>query len=208
MILTQCPACKTLFHLTSDEQQACGGTVRCGACGNVFQADIYRIAEPPVVVAAARRRRWPARTGVAILTLALGAQLTFWLRAPLARVAFLHPVVSAVCRQWRCGLPHPRAVRAFRFAHLQVVRGTRAGTLYIRAQLVNTASFSQSLPLLVVTLLGRHATVLVRRHYPPTIYLRTRRSRLAAHHAAVVFLHLQGPASATGYRLALYPRRG
>lgn len=207
MMLTQCPACRTLFRLTGDEQAACGGTVRCGACGSVFQADIYRLDVDTPKVTQTVRRRWPAPTVAGLLTLTLAAQMVFWLRVPLARTAFLHPVATAICRRVSCALPHPLAVRAFRFARLQVTRGAPGGPLDIRATLVNGAAYAQSLPLLVVSLLGPHATRLARHTYPPARYLRHPRTRLGAHRSARVFLRLQKEAAATGYRLTLYPRR-
>jgi predicted Zn finger-like uncharacterized protein len=55
--LTQCPACGTLFKVVSDQLRVSDGWVRCGSCGEAFEARKYFAAalaasETPVVDAA------------------------------------------------------------------------------------------------------------------------------------------------------------
>jgi predicted Zn finger-like uncharacterized protein len=43
-VFTQCPKCETVFRLSAGALRAAGGQVRCGRCGNVFNA-LERLAE-------------------------------------------------------------------------------------------------------------------------------------------------------------------
>ncbi len=45
-MFTQCPQCETVFRLSADALGAAGGQVRCGRCGEVFDA-LKRLAEEP-----------------------------------------------------------------------------------------------------------------------------------------------------------------
>jgi predicted Zn finger-like uncharacterized protein len=45
-VFTQCPQCETVFRLSADVLGAAGGQVRCGRCGEVFDA-LKRLAEEP-----------------------------------------------------------------------------------------------------------------------------------------------------------------
>lgn len=40
-LLTQCPACKTLFRVVQDQLRVSQGWVRCGQCSEVFQGNLY-----------------------------------------------------------------------------------------------------------------------------------------------------------------------
>ncbi len=44
---TQCPKCRTVFHVTLEQLQTRDGVVRCGQCTHVFQADQHLYAEIP-----------------------------------------------------------------------------------------------------------------------------------------------------------------
>lgn len=52
-MLTRCPACETHFRITPAQLKARSGSVRCGACQNVFNALDSLIEEPLVMVAPA-----------------------------------------------------------------------------------------------------------------------------------------------------------
>ncbi len=45
-MFTQCPLCETVFRLSADALGAAGGQVRCGRCGEVFDA-LKRLSEEP-----------------------------------------------------------------------------------------------------------------------------------------------------------------
>ncbi len=40
-LITQCPACQTLFKVVADQLQVSQGWVRCGQCQNVFDANVH-----------------------------------------------------------------------------------------------------------------------------------------------------------------------
>lgn len=44
---TRCPKCETVFHITMEQLQAHNGTVRCGRCDNVFNADQQLFSDIP-----------------------------------------------------------------------------------------------------------------------------------------------------------------
>ena len=208
MILTQCPSCRTLFRLEEVALRACGGAVRCGQCGAVFQADVYRIDESTPKDDAVRSpswKRWSFATLATLLTLALVAQALYVTRNALARVTFMRPAVQALCSHVRCRLIHPAALDQYQLVHPEVRLGSHTGVLHIRAELVNQARFRQSLPLLSVTLLGPSRAVLARANYSEKAYLRHPQKALGPKKGIRVRLDLHVPASASGYRLALFP---
>src|SRR5258707_11715353 len=50
-VFTQCSKCETVFRLSAEVLRAAGGQVRCGKCGEVFNA-LAHLAEDPSVFAA------------------------------------------------------------------------------------------------------------------------------------------------------------
>ncbi|HUW99161.1 MAG TPA: zinc-ribbon and DUF3426 domain-containing protein [Acidiferrobacter sp.] len=208
MILTQCPSCRTLFRLDEEDVRACGGAVRCGQCGAVFQADVYRIDEPAAETAPKTRSsgRWLALMLI-LLSLTLAVEALYVTRDQIARIALVRPATQLVCRYVRCRLAHPAAIDQYRLEDAQVNLGSQANLLLIRAELVNHAAFGQSLPLLSVTIFGPAKDILARVNYGETAYLRDPRIQLGPHEAAHVRLDLRVPANASGYRLALFPTR-
>jgi predicted Zn finger-like uncharacterized protein len=51
-LITQCPACATLFKVVADQLRVSGGWVRCGQCGDVFDAQEHLQRAEPVALAA------------------------------------------------------------------------------------------------------------------------------------------------------------
>jgi hypothetical protein len=45
-LITQCPACQTLFKVVADQLQVSQGWVRCGQCQNVFDANAHVYKQP------------------------------------------------------------------------------------------------------------------------------------------------------------------
>ncbi len=45
-MITRCPACSTSFHVSSSQLEAAGGTVRCGSCLHIFQAQDHEQTAP------------------------------------------------------------------------------------------------------------------------------------------------------------------
>jgi predicted Zn finger-like uncharacterized protein len=44
---TRCPKCETVFHITMEQLQAHNGTVRCGRCDHIFNADQQLFSDIP-----------------------------------------------------------------------------------------------------------------------------------------------------------------
>lgn len=65
-LITSCPACGTMFRVVTDQLKISEGWVRCGHCGDVFDAsanlsDESVLVEPPTAEGAARPANPPAR---------------------------------------------------------------------------------------------------------------------------------------------------
>ncbi|MDA8389804.1 MAG: zinc-ribbon and DUF3426 domain-containing protein [Gammaproteobacteria bacterium] len=207
VVLTQCPACRTLFRLSEEERAACGGTVRCGHCGNVFQADVYRLGGPQEAVPASRRpRRALWGLAIAVLVAGLGGQAAYWWRADLVAIAPWHERAMRIVRRLGWTLPQPVDMGAFHIRALQVTKGREPGVLHIRGQLANDADFAQTPPLLAVSLLDSQGDLLVRRLYRPKAYLQNGQGDVTAHTRVDLRLDLRGPARATAFRVGIYAR--
>lgn len=44
--ITRCPACATMFKVVADQLKAAQGWVRCGQCGEVFEASLHLVPDP------------------------------------------------------------------------------------------------------------------------------------------------------------------
>ncbi len=205
MILTQCPSCRTLFRVEGEALEACGGAVRCGECGAVFQADVYRLDEAAGKTGGrALRRRWPFAVAAGLLAMGLFVQALYAARQPLARIAMTRPVIHIVCRALACGLAHPAAPSRFRLLAPEVHLVGASHVLRIRARLENTANFRQTVPHLAVTLLDASGTRIARADFPARVFLRHPRAALGPGGQAGVGLTLRIPARAAGYKLMLF----
>ena len=205
MVLTQCPSCRTLFRIEGEALEACGGAVRCGECGAVFQADVYRIDEAASEPGnEAAPRRWPFALAAGLLALALGLQALYGARVPLARIPMTRPLIRTVCRALPCGLAHPAALARFHLLAPEVRLVGASHVLRIRARLENAAGFRQTVPHLAVTLLAAGGARIARADFPARTFLRHPRPTLGPDERAAVRLTLRIPAAAAGYRLALF----
>jgi predicted Zn finger-like uncharacterized protein len=205
MILTQCPSCRTLFRVEGEALEVCGGAVRCGECGAVFQADVYRLDEAAGETASStRRRRWPFAVAAGLLAAGLAVQALYAARQPLARIAMTRPVIHVVCRALACGLAHPAAPGRFRLLAPEVRLIGASHVLRIRARLENTADFRQTVPHLAVTLLDARGARIARAGFPASTFLHHPRPALGPGGQARVRLTLRIPAQAAGYKLTLF----
>ncbi len=205
MILTQCPSCRTLFRVEGEALEACGGAVRCGECGAVFQADVYRIDEAAAETAdGAISNRWPFAVASGLFAVSLVVQALYAARTPLARLTIARPVIHAVCRALPCGLAHPTALGRFHLLDPKVRLIGANHVLRIRARLENAAGFRQTVPHLAVTLLAANGARLARADFPASTFLRHPKSALGPAEQATVRLTLRIPAQAAGYRLTLF----
>ena len=132
-LITRCPACATMFRVTDEQLDIAQGWVRCGQCGEVFEACLHLVepleaeaeaeavaesSETPEVSfvrAAQRKAFWQsstARTLLALICLALLAALALqWVArekdALAAREPRLAPLLAALCCSPPSSTPMP-----------------------------------------------------------------------------------------------------
>lgn len=99
------------------------------------------------------RRRWPALLVIAVLLMALAAQLLLVQRAALAANAQWRPLITAVCEALRCELPPWREPAAITMLDRGVQPHARTpGVLSVRASFRNDARWPQPWPTLLLNL--------------------------------------------------------
>jgi len=119
----------------------------------------------------AHRGEWIA---LALLALALVAQLFFSQRAQLAADARWRPVVAQACALLRCELPAWREPQAFSMLSRDVIAVPgRHGVLRVQASFRNDAAWPQPWPALVLALSDASGRQLGARRFLPRDYLGT-----------------------------------
>ncbi len=108
----------------------------------------------------------------AVLAVLFGLQLLHHYRNDLAQVAGVGTVISAVYAALGVPLSPHWDVSAYEVRQLGAVAGTpRPGTLTVRASIKNTATRTQPLPLLRVTVQDRFGNRVAARDVTPAAYL-------------------------------------
>ena len=122
--------------------------------------------------AAPRRARIGEWIALALLALALLAQLFFSQRAPLAADARWRPMVVAACGALGCSVPAWREPGAFSMLSRDVIAVPgRPGVLRVQASIRNDARWPQPWPALRLSLADASGRVLGARRFAPTDYL-------------------------------------
>ena len=117
----------------------------------------------------ARRGEWIA---LALLALALPAQLFFSQRTQLAADARWRPLVSAACDTLGCNVPAWREPAAFSMLSRDVIAVPgRPGVLRVQASFRNDAAWPQPWPALVLALSDANGRQLGMRRFRPRDYL-------------------------------------
>lgn len=120
--------------------------------------------------ARARRGEWIA---LAVLLLALVAQLFLSQRAQLAADARMRPLVIGACGVLRCSVPPWREPAAFSMLSRDVIAVPgQAGVLRVQASFRNDAAWPQPWPALVLSLADASGRQLGVRRFLPRDYLR------------------------------------
>ena len=118
-----------------------------------------------------RRGEWIA---LALLALALVAQLFFSQRAQLAADARWRPLVTSVCGVFGCSVPAWREPEAFSMLSRDVIAVPgRPGVLRVQASFRNDAAWPQPWPALVLALSDANGRPLGMRRFTPRDYLGT-----------------------------------
>lgn len=125
----------------------------------------------PGHAAPARHRRWWT-LGVVLLALLLGGQWVNANRVALSRNLVIGSSLSAIYAMLGHPLPTPADLNGWQITNTNVTSDpNQAGGLSITGSLANTASFSQSWPLLRVELTNRYGDIMQVRDFLPNEYL-------------------------------------
>jgi predicted Zn finger-like uncharacterized protein len=204
MPVTRCPECATAFRVTEEQLQARAGQVRCGHCGEVFDAvaalepdhepsapapappaaDVTRSRPAPleedwipIEPEAPRRGRAAWAVVAALLLIVLMGQIAFYFRGTIAILwPQSKPFLAAACARLRCDVPLPRKADlvTIETSDLQADPANPA-VMVLSATLRNRAAFPQAYPALELTLTNERDQPLARRVLEPSDYLREKR---------------------------------
>ena len=109
-----------------------------------------------------RKRRILWNTGTVLLILALGMQYIYVSRNELAQTADTRPWVERYCKLVGCELPLRRDVQSIELLQREITQDLeRDDVLHVRAMFVNHAGFTQSWPIVQITLSDTSNQVIV-----------------------------------------------
>jgi predicted Zn finger-like uncharacterized protein len=185
-MLTRCPTCRTRFRLHPAQLQAAGGRVRCGQCGNVFDArPVENAGDAPAPQPAATLVSGPRQSsgaiaglfwflGIVVLIAALALQFVWWERQKLVSDPWGRKILQQLCRHLPCDVQPPRATE-----QLTVLERTLTphpdipGALLFKLRLANGANHAQPYPLIELRLLDSGQGLLAARRFAPDHYRKT-----------------------------------
>ncbi len=123
-------------------------------------------------IATHRTRRLLWNTGTVLLILALGMQYIYVIRNELAQSAESRPWAERYCKLVGCELPLRRDVQSIELLQREITQDLeRDDVLHVRAMFVNQAGFTQSWPIVQVTLSDTSNQVIAMRRLKPAEYL-------------------------------------
>lgn len=152
-------------------------------------------------------RGWWALANV-LLVLLLAAQLAFFFRDYLARIAWAAPWMEAMCEAVGCEIRPLQDPRQIELVEVEVApHPTYNKSLRVTAVLVNRAVFSQPFPLLELSLTDNRGVPVARRTFQPEEYLvpdDAEAEEMPPNVAIAVELEITQPdAAAVGYEVQL-----
>ena len=155
------------LHLTDEDKIE---HVPGGSFSSVRDMVLYpgpRIEEPPTVFGNAF---WG--TGVGVLLTIFILQYSYSMRDDLARYPELRPWVQKLCEIAQCDVPMQQNVDLIKLTHRDITIHPRVkGALLINAVFVNNANFTQSFPLMQITLSDINGRIIAKRRFQPVEYL-------------------------------------
>jgi len=132
-----------------------------------IEDDLQTLLAPP---SRGRLLRWTAL--IALLTLLLAGQYTWFMRDQLAQSPRLRPWVERMCAQFGCHLALKKDLKQLRLLSRDVVVNPKnRGVLLVSATMVNTAPFAQAYPTLEITLSNERGERTAMRRFRPQEYL-------------------------------------
>lgn len=110
--------------------------------------------------------------GVALLLMIFILQYSYSMRDDLARYPELRPWIQKLCDIAQCDVPMQQNVDLIRLTHRDITIHPRVkGALLINAVFVNNANFTQSFPLMQISLSDINGRIIAKRRFQPTEYL-------------------------------------
>ena len=111
-------------------------------------------------------------TGVGVLLTIFILQYSYAMRDDLARYPELRPWVQKMCAVAQCDVPMQQNVDLIKLTHRDITIHPRVkGALLINAVFVNNANFTQSFPLMQITLSDVNGRIIAKRRFQPVEYL-------------------------------------
>lgn len=232
-LITSCPECGTAFHVRQEQLAVNQGKVRCGKCGHIFDA-LSRLSDVPVKKAVAasdavpaatpkfvddtatkakletafRRKpvQWPFAVLASLLIILAILQSLYYLRTPItARWPQLRPGFETACALLHCQVALPQQAELLTIDDSDMQEDAeREGLIHLSATLINNAPFTQSYPLLELTLTDRYDKAVVRRAFTAGEYLPgadTRQGMAPGEEARIRLAIKTGDDAIAGYRL-------
>jgi len=193
-MLTQCPACETVYRIEQRHLEAAAGYVTCGECDHVFDAR-ERLAEEPraadgraldlsavpailrdeVVGLNQRRPPWQALWGAIIIIALLGlaAQSVWYTRDHwYARMPLLAETTRSLCALLNCESQLPRRAGEFQLVAREIrVHPHHHGALLVIALFVNRAPHLADYPILQLRFEDGDGELAGVRRFEPREYL-------------------------------------
>lgn len=193
-MLTQCPACETVYRIEQRHLQAAAGHVTCGECDHVFDAR-DRLAEEPrtadgealdltavpallrddVVGLNQHRSPWQGLwwTIIVIALLGLAAQSVWYTREHwYGRMPLLADTTRSLCALLRCQSQLPRRPGEFQLVAREISEHPHhRGALLVNALFVNRAPGLADYPILQLRLEDREGVLTGMRRFEPREYL-------------------------------------
>jgi predicted Zn finger-like uncharacterized protein len=192
-MLTRCPDCATRYRVGPEHLQVAGGRVRCGRCGQVFNALGQRIEGAALAASSGLALAVPSpKTGLGpdldpvprrsrglwwglgalLLTVTLVLQVAWWERDTLAADPRLLSLLLPICRHLPCALSPPRdPARIEVLSRSLEADPSRPGVLHFRLRMVSRSPHVQPFPLLELRLLDAAEQTVGLRRFTPTEYL-------------------------------------
>lgn len=188
---TSCPACKRQFRILARQLSAAGGTVKCGFCGEQFNALLFlsdtssadaglatenelpEVLREPAPARSKKKPSWGWTAGAIFLVLVFVSQL-FWFNRDqvLSKWPELRQWVQAACQKLNCVV-----VREYRTSDIKLIsRDVRLhprydDTLLVNATMSNSSDTIQPYPDIQFALFDTSGRMIAEREFRPEEYL-------------------------------------
>jgi predicted Zn finger-like uncharacterized protein len=186
---TQCPYCKSIFIVVTDELKIAQGHVRCGECLTVFNAanelldsesfktdphyqvninNIPNLLQSSSLHSFHSVFFWGFMVVLLSITLA-GQVLWFWERDFVLQNPQLRPGLVIFCDTFLCELPPTRDLNSFQIKNQRVQ--LQSEWIEVEMTFINNATFSQIYPDLQLNFEDINGNIIAQQRFKPSDYL-------------------------------------